>query len=1194
MAAYNGKLYITTSDTSWVSEVWEWDGSSWTQIAGNNINNSWQDGTYTLINALAVYNGDLYAATGNESSTSNGAGDVWKWNGSTWTQIGGDNLNAGWGNTIESVTTLNTYKGKLYAGTGYTAQADANVYSIGNNGYVESTTSSFNTGWHHYAATYDGTTVKLYIDGQLQASSGNTFSIKDNGYHLLIGKGYGSQFAGDGEDYFSGMLDETRISNTARTSFTTTPYATTAQGITLGTAVRKNGVEHWDGLASDETANGGTVSYRLSSDGGASWKYWTGGNWNTSSSSSDTNDIATVNSHISTFPVTFGGLMWQAYLLGNGTQQVQLNSLTLSATSDTTAPDTNADNILAYRANGGSLLASNDWTNGSSPYFTWDAATDSGAGVLGYCLYLGQTSSADPVTTKGLLGTSGLDTGGACQFAVSSNNFDLATPGNIATPLSTSNTPYYLNVQAIDKAGNLFGSSAQFQFRFDNTAPSNPGFVSAPSSFINTKTATLTWPTSGGQEASDANSGVAGLQYRIGSSGTWYGDLHIGSGDASDLLADDGSYTTVDPPDFDSLVDGVNTVYFRTWDTAGNVTTSYTTAALKINTTGAPTEPQNLAVTPASNTTNSFAFSWAAPATFNTTTGDANKLSYCYTINTLPNADNCTFTNQGQTSLIAAAFATQPGSNTFYVVGKDDFNAINYSSYASITFTANTPAPGMPLNADIADVSVKATSNWRLAVTWDEPSLVGAGIANYRIFRSTDNSSFAQVGTSSSTSYVDSGLTQQRYYYQIRACDSANNCGASSSTVSLIPTGKFTSPANATSEPKVTNITTKKATISWSTDRASDSKVSLGVKSGSYSPSEVGNSNQVTAHELQLDNLAAGTTYYFKAKWTDEDGNTGTSQEYTFVTAPAPLLKEVNSLAIGLSSATIQFTTKDAIKASINFGKSDNFGGVKSVNTSSSESTYEVELNGLDDGTKYFYKLTLYDSEGGEYGSSIFSFTTPPRPKIIDLRFQPVDGEPTSTQRVTWQTNVATTTTLNYGKVDHPAVTIENQELKSIHEVVIHSLEDESEYYLIAQGRDANGNLAVSDRQVFKTALDTRPPKLSDILIEPTIRGTGAEARGQIVVSWTTDEPSTSQVAYAEGSNTKVFNNRTAEDGQLTTEHLVIVSDLPTSKVYSIAPVSKDKSGNTTTADPQPAIIGRASDSVLNIVLSTLQKVFGF
>jgi hypothetical protein len=183
---------------------------------------------------------------------------------------------------------------------------------------------------------------------------------------------------------------------------------------------------------------------------------------------------------------------------------------------------------------------------------------------------------------------------------------------------------------------------------------------------------------------------------------------------------------------------------------------------------------------------------------------------------------------------------------------------------------------------------------------------------------------------------------------------------------------------------------------------------------------------------------------------------------------------------------------------------------------------------------------------------------------------------------------------VNYGKVGTDGTDIVDTKLVTDHQMIIRDLEDNSDYFLIAQSRDANGNLAVSDRQLFKTALDTRPPKVSNVTIETSIRGTGAEARGQIIVSWRTDEPATSQVEYTSGSSATVFNSRTAEDSALSVEHIVVVSDLPTSRVFSIRPVSRDKSENTARGKTQTAIIGRASDSVLTVVLNTLKKVFGF
>ncbi|MFO0920248.1 MAG: LamG domain-containing protein [Candidatus Saccharimonadales bacterium] len=1186
ITVYGNDLIVSLGYNAGDAEVWKYDGTNWAKIGGDDINNSWTDGTYERSRTLTVYNGNLIAGLGNTA----GESEVWSFDGTIWSKIGGNGVNSSWSSAVEEVTSFSPYKGKLYAGLGNSANIDSSVWAFGDNGFLESSTNSFDTNWHHVAATYDGSTMKLFVDGTQNGTTPKTFSVSTSDKKLYIGASYGGREYGKPSGRFSGQLDEIRLSNVARSSFTTTPYATTAQTIQPTQAARKSGVWHWDTLSHTDIPNGGSITYRISDNNGTTWKYWDGLTWANSNTLSESNTTTVITSHFDTFPVTYDGVLWQAVMTGNGQQQVSLDGVSAEATSDTIDPSTNPTNITAYKANGGSAFSSGAWTNGSSPYFTWDAGNDAESGINGYCAYLGTDSNGDPVSTKGQLGASPTATGDNCQFVINDTNLDLAQPGILSVPLSSSNDMIYLNLRSIDKAGNVANSSAQFQFKFDNTPPSNPGYITAPSGFINTKDVTMSWPTSGGSAPNDANSGLAGLQYRIGSSGTWYGDAHNGSGDISDILTNDGTYTTVPTPDYTDLAEGINTIYFRTWDQAGNYTTTYATATLKINTSGAPSEPQNLVASPTTNTVNSFGFNWDSPSTY---VGDVNNITYCYTVNVVPSASSCAYTAPGSTELTVGPYATQPGNNTLYVVARDESSNINYTNYASVVFTANTSAPGVPLNTDIVDVSIKNTSKWRLALTWTEPTYTGSGISSYRIYRSTNNITFNQVGSSSSTTYIDGNLTQQTYYYKVTACDNTNNCGAGGAVVNAYPTGKFTSPATITSGPSVSNITTKKATISWSTDRSSDSKISIGTQSGHYSSAEVGNSSQVSAHEISLDNLSPGTTYYFKAKWTDEDGNTGSSQEQTFTTAPAPLVKEISIDSINLSGTSISFTTRGAKSAKLYYGASEAFGGLKEVNTSFDESRYQINIDQLNDGTKYYFMVSTVDQEGAEYSGNIMTFTTPSRPRITNLRFQPVTGESTSTQKVTWDTNVPTTSQVSYSTANGQPIELQDSKMVTSHEVIIHDLEDDSTYSLIAQSRDASGNLATSDKQLFKTALDTRPPKTSSVVVESSIRGSGSEARGQIVVSWHTDEPATSQVAYSEGSGVTVFNNKSAQDTRLTTEHIVIISDLPTSRVYSIQPLSQDSAKNEGQGETQTAIIGRSSDNAITIIFNTLKSIFG-
>ncbi len=914
-------------------------------------------------------------------------------------------------------------------------------------------------------------------------------------------------------------------------------------------------------------------------------------------------------------------MQYQIMLTTNNARDAEFTSITLQYDSDVTAPSSITGLTMKTSVNG-FTVADGGWVQ-DRPYFSWDASTDEngGSGLAGYCLYLGQDSSPSLTQTGGMLSnstTSPIQT--SCAYARAGTSLDKQEFNNFS--LNNGDT-YYFVVAPVDNLGNI-GASSTLTLKADTQHPEVRTIFSFPSGTLGSKNFTVSWIGPPLGSLYDSASGVAGLKYCIAkytgeggidpddycdpSAPNWFGaDKTKGYANVStNTIPFSASRIDVGPEAAGELDDGsdggafgngigFNIIYVAAIDNVGNARAGDGSAGYIFITQNPPSVPRNLQASPISSAQNNFSFSWSPPETF---TGPLNQMDYCYSINTpiAANGSNCHWTGAGITQLAAGAYATQQGTNTLYVMAKDQTGNFSSNNAASVTFTANTSAPGAPADMDLADVSSRATSSWKLASSWSAPTQPGSGVASYKIYRSTDNVNFSQIGTTSPSnlSFIDAGLSQVTYYYYVRACDNANNCGIPSNTASKKPTGRFTSPANLTvsGQPKATNIGPKKATITWTTDRDSDSKVAIGTAPGQYAQQEIGNSTQQPDHQVDLTNLQPGTTYYYVAKWTDTDGNTGVSSEKSFTTLAAPSVGEVSVSGLTNTYGDLTFTAANATKVVVLYGANDNYDRSLTVNTATRSSQYTVRLPDLKDGTKYNYRLLMFDIDGQQYDSNVYSFTTPPRPAITNIRFQPVTDAPKSTLQVSWTTNVATDSRITFGVKGAKQTEQLDAKQTTEHVITMENLQDDKDYTLVAAGTDALGNGAASDVQNFHTALDTRPPKISDVQIESTIRGSGLQARGQIVVSWKTDEPSTSQVNYAQGQEGSL-NNKTGEDARLTTEHTVIVSDIPTSSIYRVQPVSRDKAVNARVSDPQTVIIGRGSDNVFSIIYNALQKIFG-
>ena len=131
--------------------------------------------------------------------------------------------------TLEAYINVNEFKSQPFAGSvivkdqgsnssGYMIRCGGNGiinFNIGNGSWHEINTSAnavLLNQWHHVASTYDGTNMKIYVDGELKAQSNLSFTIGNaNISNLLIGESPG--FPGR---VFNGKIDEVRIWNVAR------------------------------------------------------------------------------------------------------------------------------------------------------------------------------------------------------------------------------------------------------------------------------------------------------------------------------------------------------------------------------------------------------------------------------------------------------------------------------------------------------------------------------------------------------------------------------------------------------------------------------------------------------------------------------------------------------------------------------------------------------------------------------------------------------------------------------------------------------------------------------------------------------------------------------------------------------------------------------------------------------------------
>ena len=301
------------------------------------------------------------------------------------------------------------------------------------------------------------------------------------------------------------------------------------------------------------------------------------------------------------------------------------------------------------------------------------------------------------------------------------------------------------------------------------------------------------------------------------------------------------------------------------------------------------------------------------------------------------------------------------GTTYYYKVRalKSDGTAGAWSSIVSVTYrAASTGTLPAPTVTGGNDAQGRPTLTWK-AVT---------GAAKYEVYRARSKDGdyikySAVTGTSyTNTSYIESGNT---YYYKVRALKSDGTAGAWSSIVSV--TYKQTLSA-----PTVTggNDAQGRPTLKWNavTGAAKYEVYRARSKDGTYTKYSTTTGTAYTNSSY----LTSGTTYYYKVRALDANGNAG---PYSAVVSVTCRLKLTAPTVTGGNDAQGRPTLKwnavtGAAKYEVYRARSMNGDYVK---YSTVTGTSYTNTSYLANGTTYYYKVRALGSDGsyGPYSTPV-------------------------------------------------------------------------------------------------------------------------------------------------------------------------------------------------------------------------------
>jgi hypothetical protein len=460
--------------------------------------------------------------------------------------------------------------------------------------------------------------------------------------------------------------------------------------------------------------------------------------------------------------------------------------------------------------------------------------------------------------------------------------------------------------------------------------------------------------------------------------------------------------------------------------------------------------------------------------------------------------------------------------------------------------------------------------------------------------------------------------------------------------------------ASADNSPAISDVTVESVeatstTVTWTTDRMTDSYVSVSQDTNYCSVRNAGGLS--TTHTVVIPNLDPATSYFFKVRATDVDGNQGFSGDYTFMTSSTIDLSALNTIQnpaqknlavkavsaiqqinnsqalqsvaqalnaqasavigipkilgnpqvdIGVDQAVVSWNT-DALTDGTVFIASDgeyNAGASnpysrEELDTDNSTMTHSVTVVGLSPSTEYHYKVSSKGAVGDAGESGDLTFTTKALlPSIINPHTVKVQEHDAT---IGWGTPLPTAGTVIYTNLSsRKALSVGDPSFLVTHVVQLNDLVFQTRYSAVIEAKNQAGDTVTSEPLYFITGKDIAAPIISQVNNDSTLYP-GQDTKVQTIVSWQTDEPSECNLNYVSGvvKNDADTVKTPIETGFLV-KHVNVVTTFTPATVYKYWVTCADVDGNTTSSEDFVLLTPEQQKSIVDIILDNFKGTFGW